>query len=141
MAARTFGVGGWLCRYFRFSEKQPLIRRRLRFWRPLSTLHGASSKNPGILLLLMTRLPRHVKCLPSASLIGHGRASETRSDLWMTHSFIWHAQNSPRAGCPNLALSGQFNRPCVCPLLDHSGQTWILACGGLSAFDPVQTFH
>jgi hypothetical protein len=26
-----------------------------------------------------------------------------------------------------------------CPLSDNSGQMWILACGGLSAFDPTAT--
>jgi hypothetical protein len=35
-----------------------------------------------------------------------------------------------------LALSGQFSRTRVCPLLDNSGQRWILARDGLSAFDP-----
>ena len=32
-----------------------------------------------------------------------------------------------------LALSGQSSRTRVCPLLDQSGQKWILACNGLSA--------
>jgi hypothetical protein len=27
-----------------------------------------------------------------------------------------------------------------CSLSDNSGQRWILACGGLSAFDPEQTW-
>ena len=35
-----------------------------------------------------------------------------------------------------LALSGQTNRTRVCPLLDQSGQSWILAHDGLSANDP-----
>jgi hypothetical protein len=35
-----------------------------------------------------------------------------------------------------LALSGQSNRAHVCPLLDQSGQRWILGRDGLSAFDP-----
>jgi hypothetical protein len=34
-----------------------------------------------------------------------------------------------------MAQSGQSNRPCVCPLLDQSEQTWILARDGLSAYD------
>src|ERR1035437_10624622 len=34
-----------------------------------------------------------------------------------------------------MALSGQSNRLCVCPLLDQSGQRSILARDGLSAFD------
>ena len=38
-----------------------------------------------------------------------------------------------------LAQSGQPNRTCVCPLSDHSGQRWILACDGLSAYDPKRT--
>jgi hypothetical protein len=37
------------------------------------------------------------------------------------------------------AFSGQSNRTRVCPLLDQSGQRWILACDGLSAFDPERT--
>jgi hypothetical protein len=37
------------------------------------------------------------------------------------------------------ALSGQSNRTRVCPLLDQSGQKWILACNGLSANDPTAT--
>jgi hypothetical protein len=40
-----------------------------------------------------------------------------------------------------LALSGQSNRTRVCPLLDQSGQTWILARDGLSAFDPTATLQ
>jgi hypothetical protein len=38
-----------------------------------------------------------------------------------------------------LALSGQSNRTRVCPLLDNSGQRWILARDGLSADDPSAT--
>jgi hypothetical protein len=38
-----------------------------------------------------------------------------------------------------LALSGQPSRTRVCPLLDQSGQSWILARDGLSAFDPTAT--
>ena len=38
-----------------------------------------------------------------------------------------------------LALSGQFSRTRVCPLLDNSGQKWILARDGLSAIDPKRT--
>jgi hypothetical protein len=38
-----------------------------------------------------------------------------------------------------MALSGQSNRLCVCPILDQSGQRWILARDGLSAFDPTAT--
>src|SRR5471032_3296214 len=40
---------------------------------------------------------------------------------------------------PLLALSGQSSCTRVCPLLDQSGQRWILACGGLSANDPKRT--
>jgi hypothetical protein len=38
-----------------------------------------------------------------------------------------------------LALSGQSSRTGVCPLLDQSGQRWILTRDGLSAFDPTTT--
>jgi hypothetical protein len=38
-----------------------------------------------------------------------------------------------------LALSGQTDRARVCPLLDKSGQRWIFARDGLSAFDPTAT--
>jgi len=38
-----------------------------------------------------------------------------------------------------MALSGQSSRTRVCPLLDQSGQTWILGRDGLSAFDPTAT--
>src|ERR1700681_2766304 len=40
---------------------------------------------------------------------------------------------------PLLALSGHSNRAHVCPLLDQSGQEWILARVGLSANDPKRT--
>jgi hypothetical protein len=38
-----------------------------------------------------------------------------------------------------LAQSGQSNRAHVCPLLDQSGQSWILGRDGLSAYDPTAT--
>jgi hypothetical protein len=38
-----------------------------------------------------------------------------------------------------MAFSEQFSRTRGCPLLDNSGQTWILARDGLSAFDPKRT--
>jgi hypothetical protein len=38
-----------------------------------------------------------------------------------------------------LALNGHSNRAHVCPLLDQSGQTWILARDRLSAYDPTAT--
>jgi hypothetical protein len=38
-----------------------------------------------------------------------------------------------------MAHSGQSNRPCVCPLLDQSGQRWIFGRDGLSAYDPTAT--
>jgi hypothetical protein len=38
-----------------------------------------------------------------------------------------------------MALSGQSDCTRVCPRLDHSGQSWILARDGLSAFDPIAT--
>jgi hypothetical protein len=38
-----------------------------------------------------------------------------------------------------LAQSGQPNCTRECPLSDNSGQRWILACDGLSAFDPTAT--
>jgi hypothetical protein len=38
-----------------------------------------------------------------------------------------------------MAQSGQSNRAHVCPLLDNSGQRWIFARDGLSAFDPTAT--
>jgi hypothetical protein len=40
---------------------------------------------------------------------------------------------------PLLAQSGQSNRTRVCPLLDQSRQSWILAGDGLSAYDPTAT--
>jgi hypothetical protein len=43
------------------------------------------------------------------------------------------------AECLLLALSGQSSRTRVCPLLDQSGQRWILAGDGLSAYDPTAT--
>src|SRR5450759_5147744 len=36
-----------------------------------------------------------------------------------------------------MALSGHSSRTSVCPLLDQSGQRWILARDGLSAYDPT----
>src|ERR1039458_5013989 len=42
---------------------------------------------------------------------------------------------------PLLALSGQSSRALVCPLLDQSGQSWILARDGLSAYDPERTLR
>ena len=42
--------------------------------------------------------------------------------------------------CRLMALSGQSGPPHVCPLLDQSGQRWILARDGLSAYDPTATF-
>jgi len=38
-----------------------------------------------------------------------------------------------------LAQSGQSNRAHICPLLDQSGQRWILARIDLSANDPTAT--
>jgi hypothetical protein len=38
-----------------------------------------------------------------------------------------------------MALSGQSNRGRECPLLDQSGQSWVLAGDGLSANDPTAT--
>jgi hypothetical protein len=38
-----------------------------------------------------------------------------------------------------MALSGQSSRTRVCPLLDQSGQKWILARVGLFANDPTAT--
>jgi hypothetical protein len=38
-----------------------------------------------------------------------------------------------------LALNGQTARARFCPLLGNSGQQWILARDGLSAYDPKQT--
>ena len=38
-----------------------------------------------------------------------------------------------------MALSGHSKRTHVCPLLDQSGQRWILARDGLSANDPTAT--
>jgi hypothetical protein len=40
---------------------------------------------------------------------------------------------------PLLALNGQSDRTCVCPLLDNNGQRRILARHGLSANDPERT--
>ena len=36
-------------------------------------------------------------------------------------------------------LLGRGGTATFCPLSDNSGQRWILACGGLSAFDPKRT--
>jgi hypothetical protein len=41
-----------------------------------------------------------------------------------------------QAQCLLLALSGHPSSTRVCPLLDQSGQSWILARDGLSANDP-----
>jgi hypothetical protein len=41
-----------------------------------------------------------------------------------------------RTRCPFLALNGQNNFASFCPLLDNSGQRWVLAGDGLSANDP-----
>jgi hypothetical protein len=38
-----------------------------------------------------------------------------------------------------MAQSGHFSRARVCPLSDKSGQRWILARDGLSAYDPTAT--
>ena len=40
---------------------------------------------------------------------------------------------------PRLALNGRSDRTRVCPLLDNSGQSRILARDGLSANDPKRT--
>jgi hypothetical protein len=40
-----------------------------------------------------------------------------------------------------MAQSGHSNRSRVCPLLDNSGQNWILDRDGLSANDPKPTSH
>ena len=40
-----------------------------------------------------------------------------------------------------MALSGQAIRARVCPLLDHSGQSQILARVGLSVYDAVDGAH
>jgi hypothetical protein len=40
---------------------------------------------------------------------------------------------------PLMAQSGHSNRTRACPLLDQSGQRWLLAHDGLSAFDPTAT--
>ena len=47
----------------------------------------------------------------------------------------------PLLFCPLLALNGQTSRTRVCPLLDNSGQRWVLARDALSAYDPEQTFN
>jgi hypothetical protein len=44
--------------------------------------------------------------------------------------------NLLRRTSPLMALNGQSSRTHVCPLLDQSGQRWILARDGLSACDP-----
>ena len=41
--------------------------------------------------------------------------------------------------CPLLAQSGQWDRARVCPLLDNSGQSRIVARDSLSANDPKRT--
>jgi hypothetical protein len=43
------------------------------------------------------------------------------------------------AKCRLLAQSGQSSCARVCPLLENSGQRWILARDGLSVNDPKQT--
>ena len=43
--------------------------------------------------------------------------------------------------CPLLALNGQSNHTHVCPLLDNSGQSRILARDVLSAFDLKQSIR
>jgi hypothetical protein len=39
-----------------------------------------------------------------------------------------------------MALIGQSKHTRECPLSDNSGQRWILARDGLSAYDPTATF-
>jgi len=39
-----------------------------------------------------------------------------------------------------LAHSGQTSRARFCPLLDQSGQRWVLIRYGLSAYDPKRAF-
>jgi len=47
---------------------------------------------------------------------------------------------TPAGRLPHLlALSGQSSRTRICPLSGNSGQRWILACDGLSAYDPKRT--
>ena len=41
--------------------------------------------------------------------------------------------------CPLLALNGQSDRTCVCPLLDKADKGGFLARCGLSADDPKRT--
>jgi hypothetical protein len=48
-------------------------------------------------------------------------------------------QFKPSEQCLLLALNEQSSRARVCPLLDQSGQSWILAREGLSANDPTAT--
>jgi hypothetical protein len=45
-------------------------------------------------------------------------------------------RNGRGSSSPLMALSGQSSCARVCPLLDQSGQRWILARDGLSAYDP-----
>src|SRR5450759_4660699 len=66
----------------------------------------------------------------------HGGTIEAPSDERGGNRYVL-----PKATAPHLdsTQSGQSNRTRVCPLLDQSGQRWILACDGLSAFDPSAT--
>jgi hypothetical protein len=66
----------------------------------------------------------------------HGGTIEAPSDERGGNRYVL-----PKATAPHLdsTLSGQSNRTRVCPLLDQSGQWWILARDGLTANDPKRT--
>jgi hypothetical protein len=66
---------------------------------------------------------------------GDGHAPRTQSLLVMIGE---KARCFLQCKMTRLALSRHSSRTRVCPLLDQSGQRWVFARDGLSAFDPQQ---
>ena len=62
-------------------------------------------------------------------------ATEWPQELF-TLRFPTALDNDCILGCALLAQSGHTELHCTCPLLDQSGQSWILGQGGLCANDP-----
>src|ERR1035437_1174688 len=65
----------------------------------------------------------------------------SRASVWVPVARNWHYLAWPHSSITEedqLALNAGWLKSC--PLLDKSGQKWILAGDGLSAFDPSATF-
>src|SRR5450759_1118750 len=64
-----------------------------------------------------------------------------RPNTWLHPNASLKCQIFPlhRGRRPYMALNGQTLSAIECPLLDQSGQSWILARDGLSANDPKRT--